>query len=63
MSSDGTPFNSMSEWMEMSGVVWDMIIQYQDIVRFRNIDELKCDKKLKEITEHLIEEYIKQKMR
>ena len=49
-----TPFNSMSEWMEMSGVIWDTIIKYQDIVKYRNIEELKCSISLHKIVDDLM---------
>ena len=49
-----TPFNSMSEWMEMSGVIWDTIIKYQDIVKYRNTEELKCCLSLHKIVNDLI---------
>ena len=49
-----TPFNSMSEWMEMSGVIWDTIIKYQDIVKYRNTEELKCSISLRKIVNDLM---------
>ena len=49
-----TPFNSMSEWLEMSGVIWDTIIKYQDIVKYRNTDEVKCSISLRKIVDDLI---------
>ena len=36
-----TTFETMSDWLEMSGVIWDTIIKYQDIVKYRNVDEMK----------------------
>ena len=35
-------FKTMSDWMEMSGVIWDIIVKYQDIVKHRNVEEMKC---------------------
>ena len=51
------PFKTMGEWMEMSGVIWDIIVKYQDIVKHKNIQEMKCYNVLnKEIT-RLMEEH------
>ena len=36
------PFTTMGQWMEMSGVIWDIIVKYQDIVKHKNIQEIKC---------------------
>ena len=55
---DRAPFQTMSEWMEMAGVIWDTIIKYQDIVRYRNVDELKCSNKLDEKVTELMQNYI-----
>ena len=49
-----TSFNTMSEWMEMSGVIWDTIIKYQDIVKYRNAEELKCSILLHKIVDDLM---------
>ena len=43
---DRAPFQSMSEWLEMAGVIWDTIIKYQDIVKCR---ETYLELKRKEI--------------
>ena len=40
------PFDTMSEWLEMSGVIWDTIVKYQDIVKYSNTEEIKCSNKL-----------------
>ena len=48
------PFNTMSEWMEMSGVIWDTIVKYQDIVKFRNVEELKCSISLSKIVSDIM---------
>ena len=37
-----SPFETMNEWMEMAGTIWDTIIRYQDIVKYRNIEEEIC---------------------
>ena len=57
-STDEVPLKNMSKWMEMSGVVWDTIIQFQDIVKFKNVEELRCSHKLTEMVNELIEKYI-----
>ena len=51
-------FNSMSEWLEMSGVIWETIIRYQDIVKFRNVEELKSYNKLTKIVSDLMDKHI-----
>ncbi|KAI6650383.1 P-loop containing nucleoside triphosphate hydrolase [Oopsacas minuta] len=52
------PFKTMSEWMEMSGVIWDIIVKYQDIVKFRNIEELMCNNMLGKIVTDLMKKYM-----
>ena len=42
LPNERPPFKTMGEWMEMSGVIWDIIIKYQDIVKHKNIQEMKC---------------------
>ena len=55
---DRAPFESMSEWMEMAGVIWDTIIRYQDIVKYKNLEELMCSNKLSKIVTELLEKNI-----
>ena len=55
---DRAPFESMSEWMEMAGIIWDTIIRYQDIVKYRNLEELICSNKLSKIVTELLENNI-----
>ena len=57
-SINESPFNTMSEWMEMSGVIWDTIIKYQDIVKFRNAEELESSNKLSKIVSGLMKNKI-----
>ena len=52
------PFNDMSQWMEMSGLIWDTIIKYQDIVKYNNIEELVCSKILNGIVSDKMESHI-----
>ena len=54
LSDDTQPFKTMTEWMDMSGTVWDTIMKYQDIVKYRNVEELICSKELKEIVDQLM---------
>ena len=54
---DRAPFENMSEWMEMAGIIWDTIIKYQDIVKYRNLEELKCSSKLDIIVADLMEKH------
>ena len=42
LPNERPPFNTMGEWMEMSGVIWDIIVKYQDIIKHNNIQEMKC---------------------
>ena len=58
MSNNETPFSTMSEWMEMSGVIWDTIVKYQDIVKYRNVEELESSNKLKKIVSCLMKSKI-----
>ena len=53
-----TPFNTMSEWLEMSGVIWDTIVKYQDIVKYRNVEELESSNKLRKIISCLMKNKI-----
>ena len=53
-----TPFSTMNEWMEMSGVIWDTIIKYQDIVKYRNVEELESSNKLRKIVSGLMKNKI-----
>ena len=58
MINNETPFNSMSEWLEMSGVIWDTIVIYQDIVKYRNVEELESSNKLRKIVSSLMKNKI-----
>ena len=51
-------FNSMSEWLELSGVIWETIIRYQDIVMYRNVDELKSYNFLRMVVSNLMRKHI-----
>ena len=51
-------FNSMSEWLGMSGVIWETIIRYQDIVKYRNMDELKSYNFLRMVVSDLMQKHI-----
>ena len=52
------PFKTMSEWMEMSGTIWDTIIRYQDIVKYGNMEEEKCSNMLRGIVSELMKRHI-----
>ena len=54
-----TPFKTMDEWLEMSGVIWETIIKYQDIVKYRNVDELKSNHLLEQIVDELMEKHFR----
>ena len=51
-------FKTMSDWLDMSGVIWDTIIKYQDIVKYRNVNEMKCNNKLEQIVNTLMQKHI-----
>ena len=53
-----TPFKTMGEWMEMSGVIWDIIVKYQDIVKFRNVGEMMCSNKLSKAVADILKKNI-----
>ena len=55
---DRTPFQTMNEWMEMSGIIWDTIVRYQDIVKYRNVEEVMCSNELSKLVSELMEEHI-----
>ena len=55
---DRAPFNTLSEWMDMSGTIWDTIIKYQDIVKYRNVEELMCSNLLRTLVSELMKNNI-----
>ncbi|KAI6659793.1 Interferon-induced very large GTPase 1 [Oopsacas minuta] len=52
------PFKTMSEWVEMSGVIWEIIVKYQDIVKHKNVEEMMCHNRLGMIVTDLIKKHI-----
>ena len=55
---DRATFSTMSDWMDMSGTIWDTIIKYQDIVKYRNAEELQCSNILGSIVSELMNKNI-----
>ena len=55
---DRTPFQTMKEWMEMSGIIWDTIVRCQDILKYRNVQEVMCSNELSKLVSELMEEHI-----
>ena len=55
---DRQPFKTMSEWISMSGTIWDTIMKYQDIVKYRNVEELICSRLLNDIVSNLMKTHI-----
>ena len=53
-TGDIQPFETMEDWMDISGTVWDTLMKYQDIVKFRNVEEIICNKELKELVYELM---------
>ncbi|KAI6649413.1 hypothetical protein LOD99_11778 [Oopsacas minuta] len=51
-------FQTMSEWIQMSGTVWDTIINYQDIVKYDDYQEIKCSELLNCIISEIMEKHI-----
>ena len=51
-------FSSMRDWLEMSGVIWETIIRYQDIVKYRNVDEMKSYNLLRMVVGNLMRKHI-----
>ena len=50
--------DTLSDWIEMSGTIWDTIIRYQDIVKYENIEQEKCTNLLRSITSDSLENKI-----
>eukprot|EP00800_Vazella_pourtalesii_P011681 TRINITY_DN2812_c0_g1_i2.p1 TRINITY_DN2812_c0_g1~~TRINITY_DN2812_c0_g1_i2.p1 ORF type:complete len:936 (+),score=128.55 TRINITY_DN2812_c0_g1_i2:76-2808(+) len=42
----------------MSGVIWDIIVKYQDIVKFRNVGEMMCSNKLSKAVTDILKKNI-----
>ena len=57
INGERPPFTSMSEWLEMAGEIWRTIIKFQDIVKFKNLNELQLHKDLKNIVDDMMEIY------
>ena len=57
-TNDIQPFETMEEWMDISGTVWDTLMKYQDIVKYRNVEEIICNKELKELVYELMKTHI-----
>ena len=53
-----TSFNSMSEWMKMSGNIWDTIIKYRDIFKYRNVEEIICSNLLRKLISELMDSHV-----
>ena len=58
---DRQPFGTMSEWMDMAGTVWETIVKYQDIVKYRNVEELMCSRLLNDTVSNLMKTHIYEK--
>ena len=59
LPNERLPYKTMSEWMAMSGVIWDIIVKYQDIVKHKNFQEMNCYNLLnKEIT-NILDKHIR----
>ena len=56
-----SPFQTMSDWIQMSGTIWDTIIKFQDIVKYGNIEELKCNNLLSKTISNLMDTHMYQK--
>ena len=58
LTDETQPFETMEEWMDISGTVWDTLMKYQDIVKYRNVEEIICNKELKELVYELMKTHI-----
>ena len=56
-SEERPSFTSVSEWLEMAGETWKTIIKFQDIIKFRNFNELHLHKNLKVLVDKLMQEH------
>ena len=54
-------FTSMSEWLSMAGGTWNSIIRFQDIVRYKDLNEVKHHEQLDKFVEELMESMIHSK--
>ena len=54
---DIAPFQNMSQWLEMAGVVWNTILQHREITKWRSLKELRCQEKLDKIATDLVEKH------
>ena len=54
------PFQTMSDWIQMSGTIWDTIIKFQDIVKYGNIEELQCNNLLSKTISKLMDTHMYQ---
>ena len=54
------PFQTMSDWIQMSGTIWDTIIKFQDLVKYGNIEELQCNNLLSKTISNLMDTHIYQ---
>ena len=53
-----TSFETLSEWLEISGTIWDTVIKYQDIVKYGNVEEMMCNDLLRKRISELMDKYI-----
>ena len=51
-------FTSMSEWLSMAGGTWNSIIRFQDIVRYKDLNEVKDHEQLDKFVEELMKSMI-----
>ena len=60
-NSDKPPFDNFSEWIQMAGHVWETCVKYQDIVMYRDLEEVAFAEKLRDISLKVIDEEIYRK--
>ena len=59
--NDKPPFQNLSEWLQMAGLIWETAIKYQDIVMYPKMEEITFSQSLCDIYHKLIEKEIYQK--
>ena len=60
-NSDKPPFDNVSEWINMAGHIWETCVKYQDIVMYRDLEEVAFSGQLRNISLRVIDEEIYKK--
>ena len=57
-NSGKPPFDNVSEWINMAGHIWETCVKYQDIVMYRDLEEIAYTEQLRSISLRVIDEEI-----